>query len=136
MSLFSSIDIGRTGVGFSQYWLDTVSHNIANINTINEPGEEPFRARLVVAQELGSQITSSGSGVGVADVVEYEIEPPEVFDPFHPLADENGIVTMPAVDLGAHMVDLMLAQRNYQVNISTIQSAEQAYRSALTIGQR
>jgi flagellar basal-body rod protein FlgC len=44
------------------------------------------------------------------------------------------MVTMPHVDMGAQMVDLMIAQRSYQANIRTVQSAKEAYESALRLG--
>ena len=30
-SPFAAMDIGRTGMGFSSYWLDVIAHNLANV---------------------------------------------------------------------------------------------------------
>jgi flagellar basal-body rod protein FlgC len=136
MSAFSTIDIARTGVGFSRYWMDALGHNLANVNTVRGPGEEPFRARLVVAQELGDEIAATGSGVQVGGVVEDERPAPRVYDPGSPLAEADGYVTHPVVDMAAQMSDLILANRTYQVNLRTVESAREAYQSALRIGQR
>lgn len=136
MGAFSAIDVGRTGVGFSRYWMDTIAHNLANTNTIRGPGEEPFRSRLVVAQSLGDEITPAGSGVAVRAVMENGDDPARVHDPAHPLADEEGYVTMPLVDLAGQMSDLMLANRTYQANLKTIETGREAYQAALRIGQR
>lgn len=134
MGAFDAMDIGRTGVGFSRYWLDNISHNIANVNTVNAPDEEPFRARFVVAQASGDEIAATGSGVHVADVVESDAEPQRTYEPGHPLADDDGYVTRPDIDLAGQLTDLMLAQRTYQANVRTIQTAKEAYQSALQIG--
>lgn len=132
---FSSMDIGRTGVGFAHGWLDMIAHNIANASTATAPGEEPFRALMPVARPLGSSpFASTGSGVVTAGQVRQGGEPPRTYDPDHPMADEEGLVTMPQVDLGSQMVDLMIAQRSYQANIRTVQSAKEAYESALRLG--
>lgn len=136
MPAFSAMDVGNTGVGFAKYWLDTVAHNIANVNTVRPPGEQPFRSRLVVAQALGGQIAPTGSGVAVSAVRENADDPARVFDPSSPLADAEGYVTMPVVDLSAQMSDLILAQRSYQANLKTIETGREAYQSALRIGQR
>lgn len=137
MSAFSGIDIANTGLGFNKYWLDTVSHNLANLNTIRPGDEEPFRARVVVAQRLGSRpFAQTGSGVVVGAVVEQQGDAPLVFAPDHPLADADGYVTRPLVDLSAQMVDLMIAQRAYQTNARSMQSSKEAYEAALQIGQR
>lgn len=133
---FSSFEIARTGAGFSRYWIDTISHNLANVNTINGPDEEPFKARYVVARALGPGFSEVGSGVAVHDIVEDPSDPAYRFDPLHPLANEEGVVTLPQVDIAGQMVDLMLANRTYQLNLQTIQTAKEAYQSALRLGSR
>ena len=134
MSAFGAIDVGRTGLGFNQYWLEVVSHNVANINTVTSPDEAPFRQRFVVATPNTDEITPSGSGVRVGGVVEDSTDAALVDSPGHPLADENGQVQMPVVDLAGQMADLMVAQRGYQANSRAINSAREAYASALRIG--
>lgn len=136
MSTFSAMDIGRTGVGFSRYWLDTVAHNLANVNTVRPGDEEPFRARFVVASPNADEIVESGSGVHVANVVEADGDPMMVYAPDHPLADEEGYLSAPLVDMAGQLTDMMLAQRTYQANVRTIQTAKEAYEAALTIGRR
>jgi flagellar basal-body rod protein FlgC len=132
---FAAMDIGRTGVGFAHNWLNTISHNLANANTVTAPGEEPYRSLHPVARPLGgSPFASTGSGVITAGHLRRDGEPPRTYDPTHPMADEEGMVTMPHVDMGAQMVDLMIAQRSYQANIRTVQSAKEAYESALRLG--
>jgi flagellar basal-body rod protein FlgC len=126
---FSMMDIGRSGVGFSSYWMHTIAHNLANVNTVNGPGEQPFRARLVAARAVDG-------GVMVSGVREDAGDPARVLDPGNPLADEEGIVTMPVVDLAAQMTDLILANRSYQLNLKTVETGKEAYQAALRIGQR
>lgn len=136
MGAFDAIDVGRTGVGFSQFWIETLAHNLANINTVTSPDEEPFRARMVVAQTLTDEITPTGSGVAVGDVTDDPNDPGLVWDPDHPLANEDGYVQPPVVDLAGTMTDLIQAQRSLQASSRAITSATEAYQSALRIGQR
>lgn len=136
-AIFSGIDIANTGLGFNKFWLDNVSHNLANLNTVRPGDEEPYRARVVVAQPVGeSPYAESGSGVVARDVVEQGGEAARVFAPDHPLADEEGYLVRPVVDLAAQMTDLMIAQRSYQTNARSMQASKQAYEAALQIGQR
>jgi flagellar basal-body rod protein FlgC len=135
MSTFSGIDIANTGLGFNKYWLDTVAHNLANTNTLRPGDEDPFRARVVVAQPLDGPF-ADGSGVAVRDVLEQEGDPAMVYAPQHPLADEDGYLVRPVVDLAAQMTDLMIAQRAYQTNARSMQASKEAYEVALQIGQR
>jgi flagellar basal-body rod protein FlgC len=134
MSAFAAIDTSRTGLGFSQYWLETISHNVANINTVTSPDQEPFRQRYVVAQPNTDEFSPSGSGVHVAGLLEDATEAALTESPGHPLADENGRVQMPVVDLAGQLTDLMVAQRSFQANSRAIHSAREAYASALRIG--
>ena len=131
MSMFGALDTAATGVGLGRIWMDATSTNVANINTVRPPGEEPFRARLVVAQTLQGR-----AGVGVSKIVEQGGAPEVVFDPDNPLADENGYVTRPKVELATEMTNMLMAQRLYQANIAVAQQARDSYMAALQIGKR
>lgn len=127
--MFDGIDVANTGVGFAQTWIETISHNLANVNTVRSGDEDPFRARLLVAQERVD-------GVAVGGLREHDGEAAIVHDPTHPLADDDGNVVMPVVDMGGQMTDLLIAQRTYQANLRALSSAQEAYQAALRIGQR
>lgn len=135
MSAFSSMEIGRTGVGMAHHWLDSISHNMANSNTVMPADEEPFRALHQVVRPLdGGPFADTGSGVVTVAQVREEGDPTLVHDPNHPMADEDGYVAMPVMDMSGQMVDMMIAQRHYQSNLRTVESAREAYQSALRLG--
>ncbi|MEX1004704.1 MAG: flagellar basal body rod protein FlgC [Acidimicrobiia bacterium] len=135
MSAFSTFDIAGSALGTSQFWLDTIGHNLANLNTVRPGDEEPFRAHMVVAQEIRGLNASQGRGVAVTAVVEQGGDAPRIFDPENPMADEDGYVVHPVVDLGGQMTDLIIAQRSYQANLQVVSEAREAYQSALRIGR-
>ena len=56
------------------------------------------------------------------------------YDPNHPLADENGFVRAPDMDLTDQMTSLIIAQRAYQANVTVFERARDAYIRALEIG--
>lgn len=130
MSMFGAMDTASTGVHLGRVWMDAVSDNIANLNTVRPAGEEPFRARLVVAQDRAGQ-----AGVGVRGIAQKTGDPVVVYDPGNPLADDGGYVTRPQVDLTEEMTHMLVAQRLYQANLAMIQQARDTYTSALQIGQ-
>jgi flagellar basal-body rod protein FlgC len=135
MTTFSALQIGRTGVGMAHHWLDAIAHNMANSNTVTPGDEEPFRALRQVVQPLeGGPFAESGSGVAITGQREEAGEPARLHDPAHPMADEDGYVAMPVVDMSGQMVDMMVAQRHYQANMRTVESAREAYQSALRLG--
>ena len=135
MGAFDTIDIAATGADVSQTWLDAIAHNLANMNTVRATDEEPFRAMLVHAEEA---LDPSGKGAGsqVREIIRSDGDPMWVYDPDHPLADEEGYVVRAVVDVAAQMSDLIVAQRSYQMNLQVIRSGEEAYQSALRIGRQ
>jgi flagellar basal-body rod protein FlgC len=133
MALFGAIGIAGSGVAVYRKWLDAISDNISNINTARPTNAEAFRARYVVAQAV-----DYGSGEGGVTVGGIELGDPEGqlrHEPDHPLADENGMVRYPDIDLGAQMTQLIMAQRGYQSNLAVVDRAREAYLQALQLGR-
>jgi flagellar basal-body rod protein FlgC len=127
--LFGALDAAASGVTLGRTWMEAVSDNVANVDTVRPAGEEPFRARLVVAQSR-----TGTEGVDVTGIQLAGGAPDTVFDPDNPLADAEGYVTRPKVDLSQEMTSLLMASRLYQANLSVMTQARDAYRTALRIG--
>ncbi|MFN3865155.1 MAG: flagellar basal body rod protein FlgC [Demequina sp.] len=131
MGTFAAIGIAGTGMGVHRKWLDAVSDNLANINTVRSTDEEAFRARYIVAQSNGVE----AGGVHVVGAAFGSAEGRLVYEPANPLADEDGYVRYPDIDMSSQMTQLIMAQRGYQANAAVIDRARDMYSSALTIGR-
>ena len=127
--MFGALDAASSGVTLGRTWMDVISDNVANANTVRPAGEEPFRASLVVAQSAAGT-----DGVNVAGIVQATGAPDIVYDPENPLADANGNVTRPKVDLTEEMTNMLMASRLYQANLSVMQQARDSYAQALRLG--
>jgi flagellar basal-body rod protein FlgC len=134
--MFSALDTSASGTKVSRVWLDAISDNVANINTVRPFDQEPFRARLVVARsfEKGDARGAAVAGIALSDA-DYEL----VHDPSHPLAggpdsELPGYVKRPIVDLSVEMTNILIAQRSYQANLSVMDRVRDAYKAALSIG--
>ncbi len=57
------------------------------------------------------------------------------YEPDNPLADANGMVRRPDIDMSEQMVYMQMAQRGYQANVSSFQYARDAYETLLNIGK-
>jgi flagellar basal-body rod protein FlgC len=134
MAVFDTLGISASGLMVNRKWMDAVSDNMANVNTVNPYDDEPFRERLVIAQAV-----DYGSGEGGTRVarVEFGGDPNGrvVYEPDHPLANEEGMVRYPDIDMGDQMVALMMAQRGYQANLAVVERATNAYQAALRLGK-
>ncbi len=130
MSMFGAMDTAATGVGLGRVWMDVIANNVANANTVRPAGEAPFRASAVVATA-----SNDLSGVRVDALAEQGGPPDVVFDPDNPLADPEGYVVRPKVDLSQEMTNLLMANRMYGANLSVMQQARDTYQAALQIGR-
>lgn len=128
---FDAIGIAGTGMSVHRKWLDGVADNLANMNTAARTDGEVFRARYLVAQE-----GAGGEGVFVTGAVFGDAEGRLVHDPTHPLADAEGYVRFPDIDLAAQMGQLIMAQRGYQSNAVVVDRARASYEAALQIGRQ
>jgi flagellar basal-body rod protein FlgC len=116
-----------------QTWLDAVADNVANINTIRATDEVAYQERFVVA----ASATERGGRPAGAVVARAEFGDAEgriIYDPLHPLADDEGMVRAPEMDLSDQMTHLLAAQRAYQANVASFERARDAYMRALEIG--
>ncbi len=125
-----AIGIAATGLTLHRKWLDAVSDNLANVNTVTATSGDAFQARYVIAQagEGDSGVYVAGAGYGDA-------EGRLVYEPEHPLADEAGYVRYPDIDLASQMSQLIMAQRGYEANAAVVDRAKTMYESGLQIGK-
>lgn len=134
MGLFGVFQTSQSALTTYRTWLDAISDNIANVNTVRPMSEAAFQARTVVQAEVqGSDET--GGGVRVAQVALGSAEGIVVNDPGNPLADANGNVRRPDIDLSEQMTNMLIAQRSYQANLSVIARARDLYQQAMGIGR-
>ena len=127
---FDAIGIAGTALTVHRKWLDAVSDNLANANTVTSTDGEAFRARYVLAQ--------AGEGTGgvyVAGAAFGDAEGRVVHEPDHPLADADGNVRYPDIDMASQMGQLIMAQRGYQANAAVVDRAKETYEAALQIGR-
>ena len=129
MGAFDMLRIAGSSLGMHQTWLDALGHNIANANTITSTEEDAFQSQMVVAK------ARPDGGVDVAGIELGNAEGILTYSPDHPLADENGYVRMPDIDMGAQMSQLIMAQRGFQAQASVVRGAQDTYTAALGIGR-
>lgn len=133
MSTFDNLNISGSSLIVNRKWMDAVSDNIANINTVTATNQPAFRERFIEAQAVN--YGSEPGGVRVAAARFGNSQGRMVYQPDHPLADTNGYVRYPDIDLGDQMVQLMMAQRGYQANLAAVDRATTAYQQALQLGK-
>jgi flagellar basal-body rod protein FlgC len=126
----NAIGIAGSGLDVNRQWLNAISDNIANMNDVTATSGPAFQARYVEA-EAGA----GTSGVFVKATVLGDSTGIVVSDPTSPLADADGNVREPDIDLGDQMGQLIMAQRAYEANAKVVTDAQTTYQAALAIGK-
>lgn len=131
---FHSLSIATSGMDVYQSWLDAVADNIANVSTVRSTDEAAFQERFIVARSV--QATDGRPGGASVDRVEFGDPMGRLaYDPNHPLADAEGFVRLPDMDLSDQMTHMLIAQRAYQANVAAFERGRDAYQRALEIGR-
>jgi flagellar basal-body rod protein FlgC len=134
-SLFSILDVSGSALTAQSQRLNTTASNLANADSVTSSNGTPYKAKQVVftAQPVNAQ--DGSVGVRVSEVREDQTPGRRVHDPKHPLADKDGYVTMPNVNVIEEMVNMISASRSYQTNAELMNTAKTLLLKTLQIGQ-
>ncbi len=139
MNLISGIDVSASALTAQKTRLDVVAQNIANAQTTRTASGGPYQRQVVSFEtELLRSQGAEGSSlqsVRVAQVTTDHTPGQQVYNPQHPDAGADGMVTMPNVNLSQEMVDLITASRTYEANLSVVKNARQMAMRTLDIGK-
>lgn len=137
MNLIAGIDVTAGALNAQKTRLDIVAQNIANAQTTRTPSGAPYQRQVV---SFESELVRRIGGTSLQSVRVGSIQPDrtpgqQVYNPQHPDAGADGLVTMPNVNLSYEMVDLITASRAYEANLSVVKNARQMAMKALEIGK-
>ncbi len=146
MSLSQVFNIAGSGMSAQSLRLNTVASNIANAETVSSSVDQTYRARNPVFATVFSQQglgggslfqpeQEPGQGVEVLGIVESDAELQARYQPDHPMADEEGYVFYPNVNVVEEMANMMAASRAYQTNVEIMNTAKTMLQRVLTLGQ-
>ncbi|MET1255019.1 flagellar basal body rod protein FlgC [Aliikangiella maris] len=141
MGLYDIFNISGSGMAAQSVRLNTTASNIANADSIASSTEQTYRARHPVFQAVLNGIASHSSddqasaGVKVNGIIESQAEPVARYQPDNPLADENGYVYAPNINLVEEMANMISASRSYQSNVQVANMTKHLLSKTLTLGQ-
>ena len=142
----SGFRISGSGMAAQRARMNSISSNIANINTTRTPEGGPYRRKDVVfeampdAQSFGEVMgvtdpRADFQRVQVTDVISDKKAPLLKLEPNNPDANEDGYVAYPNVNLMEEMTNMIQASRSYEANVQAIQATKDMALSALEIGR-
>ncbi len=146
MNLFDLFQISGSALTAERLRAEVVTSNMANAETTRTPEGGPYRRRMVLfsaqpasqfrlllAGSMGTEALAPTGGVRVNQVADDPAPPQRRYQPGHPDADASGYVDYPAINPVQEMVDLMGAERAYELNASAVQAAKQMIQQSLQI---
>jgi len=134
MSLFNIFNVAGSGMAAQSQRLNVIASNLANADSATSANGLPYRAKQVVFSAMPVD-GGSAPGVRVTAVVDDNSPMKMVYDPKHPMANEQGYVTMPNVNVVDEMVNMISASRAYQNNVDVMNTSKTLLLKTLTIGQ-
>jgi flagellar basal-body rod protein FlgC len=142
MNYLQSFAVSAAGMAVERSRVEVASANLANANTVQEPGAPAYRPMRVVARAMAAapfgELVESGlqsAALPVATVEPTAAGPRLVYEPGHPLANEQGFVGYAGVDPASEMVTLMSATRSYEANVAAMNTARALALKTLEIGR-
>lgn len=144
MDFETSMKISASGLSAHRAWINVVSANLANVNTVKTANGKPYERRAILYesvpvepfdQSLDNAMSEELQKVRVTNVLPDGRDFKTIYDPSHPLADEEGIVQMPNINPVEEMANLMIASRSYEANLAAMNTAKQLALKALEIGR-
>jgi flagellar basal-body rod protein FlgC len=117
--------------------MNVTASNLANAHTTRTEEGGPYKRKDVFfqAMQMGEDASGAYQGVKVSEIVEDENQPALIYNPGHPDANEAGYVGMPNVNVVEEMVNMMMAMRAYEANVSTFNISKSMIAKTLEIGR-
>jgi flagellar basal-body rod protein FlgC len=152
MSLGTIFDIAGSGMSAQSIRLNTTASNLANADTASSSIDKVYRARKPVFAAIQSAMlqpnTASQGNMGISDnnarasagvqvkgIVESQAPLNMRYEPNSPMANKEGYVMYPNVNVVEEMADMMSASRSFQTNVDIMNAAKTMMQKVLTLGQ-
>ncbi len=137
MSMFKIFDTAASGMSAQSLRLNLVASNMANVDAVSSSAGETYRARQPVFQAMLNQMNPDEPAVGVRlqGVVESEAPLQMEYAPNHPMANDDGYIFRPNINMVEEMANMISASRSYQSNVEVVNAAKQLMSATLRIGE-
>ncbi|WP_394146891.1 flagellar basal body rod protein FlgC [Shewanella atlantica] len=138
MSLFNIFNVSGSGMSAQSVRLNTTASNIANADSVSSSVDETYRARHPIFEAEMAKANhqqQSSQSVSVKGIVESDAPLQKEYSPDHPMADGDGFIYKPNVNVMEEMADMISASRSYQMNVQVAEAAKSMLQQTLRIGK-
>ena len=141
MPSFKVFDIAGSGLSAQSVRLNTVASNLANAESVSGDPNTVYKARHPVFEAVKASMgalpgTEQGNAaVRVRGIMQNQAPPNARYEPGNPLANSEGYVYAPNVNVVEEMVDMISASRAYQNNVEVMNTSKELMLATLKLGQ-
>ena len=137
MSLLNVFNIAGSGMSAQSLRLNVTASNIANAESVSSSTNTTYRARQPVFSAMMDELGDSQQSIGVkvAGIVESQAPLQQRYEPDNPMANKDGYVFMPNVNLVEEMANMISASRSYQTNVEVVNTTKQLIMKTLALGE-
>jgi flagellar basal-body rod protein FlgC len=144
MNLMPSLQSTASALDAERLRMNIVAENIANAYTTKGADGQPYQRKIVAFESVLDNAKSLQAGSTTTPVYDVKVSAVRddptpgkmIYNPQHPDADANGMVTMPNVDMSREMVDMIVSSRAYEANLQSARMARSMAKQALTLGSK
>jgi flagellar basal-body rod protein FlgC len=136
MSVFDTLRIAASGLTAQRLRMDVAASNLANVDTTATPEGGPYRPESVLFSTFQMGADAAGRGVMATAILTPDATVKRVYEPRNPVADADGYVIYPDVDMAAQLADLLGASRSFGVASTVAQAAKQTALDSIELGRR
>ena len=136
--MFESMEISSSALTAYRTRMNIIANNTANIDTTRDADGNsiPFRRKLAMFAP-GANGLGKGQGVSIREIIEDPKEFKKVHWPKHPDAVKSGpdagYVYFPNIDREIEMVDMIMAARAYEANVTAFEASKSIVGLALRL---
>lgn len=145
MDIMTGMRVSASGMAAQRTRMNTISSNIANINTTITPEGGPYRRKDVVFEAIPDArsfgeilITQPQKDIARVQVTDVHVDrkaPILKYEPDHPDANEEGYVAYPNINLMEEMANMIQATRAYEANVSAMNATKDMAMTSLELGR-
>ena len=146
MSSFKAFDIAGSGMSAQSVRLNTTASNLANAESVSGDPNRVYKARHPIFEAVRAQLQAGAAlqgpngdngnaAVRVTGIYESQAPATARYEPGNPLANAEGYVYAPAVNVVEEMVNMISASRSYQNNVEVMNTSKDLLLATLRLGQ-
>ncbi len=137
MNSFGVLKISASALDAQRTRMNLIASNMANVHSTETQEGGPYKRKDVtfVTMPFASNQLEELEGVKVAEIVEDMKPPLMIYDPGHPDANGEGFLSMPNINVIEEMVNMMMAVRAYEANVTVFNLSKGMFIKTLEIGR-